>query len=143
MAEGAGRFRSGSGYGSAVEGKNRPRPVDQYERRRRGLSTPVTFSVALGTSSTTIYTGKSEQFLLIRHIAVVNSTGGALNLTITGGADTWVSVASIAANTAEVITALNGTMIADGDDLAGLGSAAGLRVFGWGLRIEGSTDWVL
>ena len=117
--------------------------VEQNLRREKNLSTPVAFSIDLGTSSTTIYTGLTGKFFLIREISVCNTTGGSLNLTITEDSNTWVNVDPIGANVTESIAGLSGILITDGENLAGLGSGLGLTVFGWGLQIEGGDAWRL
>lgn len=121
----------------------RPQIVYQEERRPKSLVTPVTFYAALGTSSTTVYTGKEDELFLIRHIAVENTTGGALDLTLSEATDDWITAQSVAANTTEEIAGIKGMLMEPGENLNGLGSASGLTVFGWGLRIEGSGEWVL
>lgn len=117
--------------------------IDPNQRRQRSLSTPVAFSIDLGTSSTAIYTGLTGKFFLIREISVCNTTAGALNLTITKAASEWVKTDPIAANVTESIAGLQGMLIIDGENLAGLGSGVGLTVFGWGLQIEGGDSWRL
>jgi len=117
--------------------------VEQNLRREKNLSTPVPFSIDLGTSSTTIYTGLTGKFFLIREMSVCNTTGGSLNLTITEDVNTWVNADPIGANVTESIAGLGGILITDGEDLAGLGSGLGLTVFGWGLQIEGGDAWIL
>ena len=117
--------------------------VDQSSRRQRSLSTPVPFSIDLGTTSTTIYTGLTGKFFLIREMSVCNTTGGSLNLTITEASNEWVNEDPIGANVTESIAGLGGILITDGESLAGLGSGLGLTVFGWGLQIEGGDAWRL
>jgi len=117
--------------------------IDQSQRRQRSLSTPVPFSIDLGTSSTAIYTGLTGKFFLIREISVCNTTGGSLDLTITEDVNTWVNADPIGANVTESIAGLSGILITDGENLAGLGSGPGLTVFGWGLQIEGGDAWRL
>jgi len=117
--------------------------VEQNLRREKNLSTPVPFSIDLGTGSTTIYTGLTGKFFLIREMSVCNTTGGSLNLTITEDVNTWVNADPIGANVTESIAGLGGILITDGEDLAGLGSGLGLTVFGWGLQIEGGDAWIL
>lgn len=117
--------------------------VEQNLRREKNLVTPVPFSVDLGTGSTTIYTGLTGKFFLIREMSVCNTTGGSLNLTITEDSNTWVNADPIGANVTESIAGLSDILITDGEDLAGLGSGAGLTVFGWGLQIEGGSAWRL
>jgi|LGVE01.1.fsa_nt_gb hypothetical protein len=117
--------------------------VEQETRRKASLITPVTFSIDLGAGATTIYTGLTGKFFLIREMSVCNTTTGALGLTVTEEANTWVNAHSVAANTTENIAGLSGILIIDGEDLAGLGSALGLTVFGWGLQIEGGDSWIL
>lgn len=118
-------------------------PIDQNLRRQRNLSTPVAFSVDLSTGSTTIYTGLVGKFFLIREISVCNTTAGSRDLTITEDTNTWVEAQAVTANTTESIAGLCGMLIADGENLAGLGSNDGLTVFGWGLQIEGGDAWRL
>lgn len=117
--------------------------VEQNLRREKNLSTPVPFSIDLGTGSTTIYTGLTGKFFLIREMSVCNTTGGSLNLTITEDVNTWVNADPIGANVTESIIGLSGILITDGENLAGLGSGLGLTVFGWGLQIEGGDAWRL
>ena len=117
--------------------------VEQNLRREKNLSTPVAFSIDLGTSATTIYTGLTGKFFLIREISVCNTTGGSLNLTITEDSNTWVNADPIGANVTESIAGLGGILITDGENIAGLGSGLGLTVFGWGLQIEGGDAWRL
>src|SRR6056297_2696698 len=114
-----------------------PQFIDQQQRRPKSLVTPIPFGAALGTSASTIYTGLTNEYLLIRHIAVENTTGGAVSLTLSQGTTAWVTAQSIAANTTAIVAGLNGMLLDAGDNLTGLGSASGLRIFGWGLRIEG------
>ena len=116
---------------------------DQDIRRQRNLVTPVAFSVDLGTTSTTIYTGLTGKFFLIRAISVCNTTAGPLDLGIDNDADTWVADDPIGANVTESIAGLGGMLMTDGADLVGVGSALGLTVFGWGLQIEGGDAWRL
>ncbi len=117
--------------------------VEQNLRRKRNLSTPVPFSIDLGTSTTAIYTGLTGKFFLIRAMSVCNTTSGSLNLTITEDVNTWVDTQPVAANTTMPVDGLGGILITDGEDLAGLGSGLGLTLFGWGLQIEGGDAWRL
>lgn len=64
-------------------------------------------------------------------------------MTITKAASEWVKTDPIAANVTESIAGLQGMLIIDGENLAGLGSGVGLTVFGWGLQIEGGDSWRL
>ena len=120
-----------------------PTHVDQERRRQRSLSTPVTFSVALGTSSTTIYTAKADELFLIRKFVVSNTTGASVTVSIDIGGNAIVSSEAIAANTAIAEDGFSGLLIDAGADIEGSGDAVGLRVIGWGLRVEGGSDWVL
>ena len=115
--------------------------VEQHIRRQANLVTPVTFSVDLGGSATTFYTGIVGKFFLLREISVCNTTGGALSLTVVANGSTWVNGHSVAANTTESVAGLGGVLIADGEDLTGTGT--GLTIFGWGLQIEGGDAWTL
>ena len=117
--------------------------IEQNLRREKNLSTPVPFSIDLGTSSTTIYTGLTGKFFLIRTLAVCNTTGGAINFTLTKGTSTWVNAVNINGGLTDRTLEVNGVLFADGENLAGFGSATGLTVFGWGLQIEGGDAWRL
>ena len=117
--------------------------VDFREQRRSSLVSPYAFTAALGTSSTAIYTGNDTDGLLIRHFAVANTTGAALNLTVTVAGSDYVTAKQVAANDAVRLDALTGLYIDPEDDVAGLGSAVGLRVYGWGLRVRGGSAWTL
>lgn len=114
--------------------------IDQQQRRQRTLATPIKFSVALGTN-TTIYTGIVDQFFLVREAFIANTTVASVELTLTGGGDSWITGQSIPANTTTVLEGLKGAMLLDSEDIVGSGS--GLVVYGWGLRIEGANDWTL
>ena len=117
--------------------------IEQSIWRQDSLITPVAFSIDLGATSTTIYTGLLGKFFLIRSISVCNTTAGALNMTITKAASEWVKTDPIAANVTEPIAGMQDMLITDAEDLAGLGSGLGLTVFGWGLQIEGGDSWRL
>lgn len=116
---------------------------EQETRRQRNLVTPVYFSVALGTTATTIYAGRADEFFLIRKLMIANTTAGSLNLSLLGGGDTWVSSEPIAANTTIAEDGFEGLLMNTGEDLEGTGSAAGLRAVGWGLRVLGGDGWTL
>ena len=115
----------------------------QETQRQKSLVTPVPFSVALGTSSTTIYTAREGEFFLLRKFVIANTTGSSSNLTLTVGGDTFLSSEAIAANTTVAEDGLEGFLIDDTSNLAGLGSVVGLRAFGWGIRVQGGDGWAL
>jgi len=117
--------------------------VEQHLRRQSNLVTPVAFSLDLGTSPTTIYTGITGKFFLIRTLACCNTSGAAVDFTLTKDTSTWVDAVSIASGNTDRTLEVNGVLFADGEDLAGFGSATGLTVFGWGLQIEGGDAWIL
>ncbi len=114
--------------------------VEQGTRRPESLASAVVFDVAVGASETTVYTGKANQYFLIRRIALVNRTGGAINGAINVGANTWYS-ASVASNTIDVVDELGGFLLNPSVNLSATGQ--NLRVVGWGVRVTGGEDWTL
>ena len=122
--------------------------VEQNIRRQASLITPVTFNVDMGLTDTTIYTGVTGKFFLIRAISCCNHTAGhgsssAIALTLTYQSDHWLDAFSVATNTTVPIEGLVGTMLADGENLSGLSDDIQTTVFGWGLQIEGGDSWRL
>ena len=120
--------------------KNEVSYVDQDQRRKDTLVTPITF-FATAATDTVAYAGVPDQYFLIRSISVANTTGLAVNLTLKVGGNSWVTARTVMGNQTQSIEGVAGQMLADGDDLTVTG--AGLLVFGWGLRIRGATEWTL
>ncbi len=114
--------------------------VEQGSRRPESLASAVVFDVSVGASATTFYVGKPAQFFLIRRIALVNRTGGAINGAVNVGPNTWYS-ASVPSNTIDVVDELAGFLINPSVNLAATGQD--LRVVGWGVRVTGGEDWTL
>ena len=114
--------------------------VEQGTRRPSSLQSPVVFDVSVGATATTVYTGKPVEFFLLRRIALVNRTGGAISGEIRVGGNTWYS-ASVPSNTIDVVDELTGFLINPAIDLSATGQ--NLRVVGWGVRVTGGEDWTL
>lgn len=119
-----------------------PTSVQQNTLRNPSQSTPFVIDVAVGTGSTAIYTGKSDRSFLIRGLMAVNTTGGAITLTVTVDGNTWYA-ASVAANATGRITELEGLLLDPSVDITATGSATGVRLAGWGVRIFGGDSWAL
>lgn len=116
---------------------------EQKTRRNASLMTPVAFSVDVGTTATTIYTGLTGKFFLIRKMAVCNTTGAGITLSITKDTSTWLSNLSIAANTTVEVVGFSDMLMPDAEAMAATASALGLTLFGWGLQVEGGDTWRL
>ena len=114
--------------------------IEQEQRRGKSLVTPVSFDVILGATSTAIYTGKNNRSYLIRALAIVNDTAGAVTVTITGDGNQWFTQ-SIGVDSVVRVSDLEGLLLDPSVDLAGTGN--GLRAVGWGLRVEGGDTWSL
>lgn len=115
--------------------------VEQSVRRQESLVTPITFDSAIGAGATVFYSGKADEFFLIRKVSVANTTGGAILFGLSVGANSWVAANSIAANTTVEIESVGGILIGTDDDISATGN--GLRVFGWGIRVRGGDGWAL
>lgn len=140
MAERFGRTGSGAADRASI---TRPLAVDQEVKRKASLLTPETFSIALGTSSTTIYTVRADEYFLLRKVVAANTAVSAVDLTLTIDGTEVISSQSVAANTTENLDAINGLLLDPEAVLAGLGGATGIRIWGWGVRIFGGDAWVL
>lgn len=115
---------------------------DRVQRRNNTLIAPDFFDVAIGATSTTIYTGRSDRFFLIRKIVVINNTGGAINLAMTVNSNPFVPTISIPANTGSSISELEGYLLDVSEDIAATGQ--NLRIRGWGVMVFGGGDlWTL
>lgn len=114
--------------------------VEQGTRRPSSLQSPVVFDVSVGASATTVYTGKPVEFFLIRRIALVNRTGGAISGAVLVSGNTWYS-ASVASNTIDVVDELAGFLINPSVNITATGE--NIRVVGWGVRVTGGEDWTL
>lgn len=113
------------------------------EERRRGTSlvTPVTFEAALGTD-TSLYTGKTGEFFLIRGFSASNTTGSNVSVSVTIGSTVWLASGVIPSNSVVALDGLEGQLVGDGLNITATGS--GVTIFGWGLRIQaGSENWKL
>lgn len=115
--------------------------VEQQTRREQSLVTPITFDVALGATDTTIYTGSADFSLLLRKLIVVNDTAGAINFTFKVDGNVVVPATSISASTAFEEEGLAGFLVDPSKDLAATGN--GMRAVGWGVRVQGGSEWVL
>lgn len=115
--------------------------VEQETRRGRSLVTPITFDVALGGSPTTIYTGLEDFSLLLRKALVVNNTAGALSFTMRVGGNVIIPSTNIATLTTTVLTEVEGFLVNAETDVTATGS--GLRLVGWGVKVQGGDGWVL
>ena len=113
------------------------------QTRQRSLVTPETFSVALGTSTTTVYPGRENEYFLIRKLVGTNTTGGSIDLTLTVGGITYTSSKAISGGSVDESTLLAGHLLAPGDTITGSGSVVGLHIFGWGIRVSGGDGWQL
>lgn len=114
--------------------------VDQTTRRQSSLVSPVVFDVLIGATSTAIYTGIADASFLIRKLAVIDDTVGAVTLTITVDGNQWYT-ASIASDAFTQLTAFEGMLIDPSIDIAATGE--NLRIVGWGIRVGGGDTWVL
>lgn len=114
--------------------------VEQEQRRGRSLLTPVVFDVSLTASPTAIVTGNDEQSFLIRALAVVNDTAGAITGVLRVDGNQWYTQ-SFGAGSMTRISQIEGMLIDPETDLTGTGNT--LRVVGWGVRIAGGDTWVL
>lgn len=123
--------------------KNNIPAVFNEDARRKSLVTPETFAVAVGTSSTTLFPGRADEFFLLRDIVVANTTAGSLDLTINIGSLEAMSAFPVPANTTIDQLGIGGLLIAPGEALSAFGSAVGLNMFGWGVRVSGGDTWVL
>lgn len=113
---------------------------EQQTRRQASLVTPVAFDVVVGATATDIYTGADDRAFLIRALAVVNDTGGAISATLTVNANQWYT-ASAGANSITRVAAMEGILIDPAIDIAATGQ--NLRIVGWGLRVSGGDTWAL
>ena len=114
--------------------------TEQRTRRQASLSTPFTLSSVL-SATTTIYTANDRDYLLIRKMIVTNNTGGAVTFRLLVDGNVWVPDVSLANATITELTTLEGMLIEPEYDITAVGN--GLRVSGWGVRVEGGDSWVL
>jgi len=114
--------------------------VDQSQQRQESLQTPITFNVALGATSTAIYTGISARLFMVQRLAIVNPTAGAITASITVGGVQWYT-SSVAANTSTRLSIFEMMLIDVSVDIAGSGN--GLYCAGWGVRVGGGDKWGL
>lgn len=114
--------------------------VDNTNRRQSSLVTAVTFDTVIGATATTAYTGVANQFFLIRKVAFINPTGGAITGVLNVGANPWYS-ASVATLAVDVIEEFGGFLIPPSTNLSATGQ--NLRIVGWGLRVAGGDTWLL
>lgn len=130
----------GSGRGPGISSSTPYQ--EQNTRRQASLVTPITFSVEIGATETTIYTAPSgrDEYLLIRKLMVVNTTAGAIDFVLEAGGIVWVPSMSHGTGTT-THEGLEGMLVDVGENLTATGE--GLRVVGWGLRIQGGDKWVL
>lgn len=114
--------------------------VEQEQRRKTSFVTPLTFSESL-VATTTLYAGDSRNYFLIRKVIVSNNTAVPVNFRVTVNGEVWVPDTSIPAFTVQESDALAGLLIEPEYDIQATGN--GLRVAGWGVRVEGGDQWVL
>ncbi len=114
--------------------------IEQGNRRQSSFVTPVPFSVLIGASSTTIYTGLASQMFLLRALAVVNDRASAITLAITVGGAEWYT-GSVAADTVTRLSAIEGMLLPASTNIAATGQ--NLRLIGWGVRVTGGDAWAL
>jgi len=114
--------------------------VDQAQQRQVSLQTPITFNVALGGTTTQIYTGISERLFMVQRMALINPTIAAITGTITVDGVQW-HTASIAANSAARISLFEMMLVDVSVNIAGTGN--GLYCAGWGIRVGGGDKWGL
>lgn len=113
---------------------------EQESRRETSLVTPVTFDVDIGAGTATVYTGIADQAFLIRAMAVINDTLGSITITVNVGGNPWFQE-SRGTLTVSRISELEGMLIAPSTNITATGE--NLRLVGWGLRVQGGSDWVL
>lgn len=114
--------------------------TEQQQRRQGNLVSPVAVSADIGATAATLYTGIADQSFLIRGLLVHNDTGGAITLAVSVNGAVWYS-ASVAAGATDRIEELEGMLIAPSVDVTATGQ--NLRVYGWGLRVQGGDAWAL
>lgn len=126
MVQGAGIAGTLPGFGGAVRQESRV-------IRDAALVTPVMFDTLLGAGGATLYAGNDAVFV-IKALAAVNPSGGAVNLALSVNGNVWVPSTAVAAG-GLLDARLVGQAIAPGLNLTATGN--GLRVYGWGLRVAG------
>lgn len=115
---------------------------ERVNRRNDSLASPLVFRTTIGATSTTIYTGQTDRYFMIRKLVIGNTTGGAINLGITVGGTDLVTSYSVAANTTISLTNIVGDDTFAGflmdvsEDLAATGQ--NLEVMGWGIQVFGA-----
>ncbi len=114
--------------------------VEQGTRRPESLASAVVFDAVIGASATTIYTGRANQYFLIRKIALVNRTGGGIATAVLVNGNTWYS-ATVASNAIDVVDEMEGMLINPSVNITATGQD--VRVIGWGVRVTGGEDWTL
>lgn len=120
---------------------------EQSNRRQASLQTPITLAITpLQTTASTLLTVKAGFDFIIRHLWVVNTTGGAITYTLhfvpasgsPATANMAVAAKSLSANTSELVTVAVNHRLRPGESIQALcGTNNAINMGGWGHYIQG------